>query len=176
MNHLHLWRPDCQQAGRGCFQAQVDITMGMGERGFVEPLQSTEDFATDHQAARRDRWAVLLDRQPIQVTHGICGLTGKSWRNCAFGVQQQARLGKLAVSIEQLGTDHAYFRTLRLVEQRFDPVGIDHFGVRRQQYQVLPLGLGTGSVAQRCRAQALGTLQHAHLANLLLRQPFEQLR
>ena len=59
------------------------------------------------------------------------------------------------------GTDHADFRTLGMIEQRLQPVRVDHFAVGRQQHQVLTLGLLAGGVVQRGCAQRLIGAQHA---------------
>ncbi|MNG25093.1 hypothetical protein D3C84_1099010 [compost metagenome] len=46
-----------------------------------------------------------------------------------------------AVGAQQLGTDDAYFRTLRVVEQSIQPVVLDDDGIAVQQHQIITTSL-----------------------------------
>ncbi|MNJ21024.1 hypothetical protein D3C77_153690 [compost metagenome] len=172
LQHNGVGRPNREIARLASLQTQVDSPVRFLQLWHVHTTQRLIERSANHQTGSGNSTVVLIHFQTLHEA-AIVGLA----RECRMGrtVQPQYHASTLdrAVGAQQLGTDDAHFRTLRVVEQRIQPVVLDNDGIALQQHQIIATSMTSRHVVDSAVIELGRITQHADTRCLQRRHTVE---
>nr|GFD01319.1 hypothetical protein [Tanacetum cinerariifolium] len=156
MEQARMRRPDVQIPLGADLEAEVHVIVGNRQVLLVETADLVIDRLADHQTGRRDHAVILVHQQTLHVAGRVASQTDERMRRRPFQAHDDAGVLDIAAGVEQFRADDSNFRPQRVIEQRLQPVILQHRCVVVQQDQVFAVGMSGRQVVDRREVESIG--------------------